>query len=675
MAVDLRPKYRPDIDGLRAIAVLSVVVFHAFPTLLQGGFVGVDVFFVISGYLITSIILSGVETGTLKLRDFYAKRINRIFPALILVLASVYTFGWIALLPEEYEKLSKHIVGGVLFVSNFVLLRESGYFDVDAATKPLLHLWSLAIEEQFYIIWPPLLIATLRFTRKLVPILLVVLIAVSFTCNVAAISTEPKVAFYFPFSRAWELMAGGLLAHATLRWHALPTSFVQPQSVLGLVLLSAGIVLTGKDAAFPGYWALLPVLGSFFLISAGPGGLVNRFLLANRPMVFVGKISYPLYLWHWPLLSYARILEQETPGIAVRATAVALAVLLACLTYLAIERPMRSRKFLRWKAAVAVAVMLMLAIVSAVTMQKRGLPDRAGLAGVAIPAPWRAALAASASACPIAIGAYKDCYLFDGKGDEDVLLLGDSHAGHLVPGIAAAKPRDFKIGAMILNGGCPPLLGLDRLLTSHPTPVTNYGKNSASCAEINKARLSYAIRSSAKVVMLSMITPRYRIPDKPGEFYYSFDGKPGPSLLIFAKGLRRTVDRLIAAGKVVILVEDNPSFRGYNVEKCLVERPFGLVSPPVVCIRSETLVVKDNLRVAQLYQAAQLRNPDRVKVFRSRPILCPSHMCSMTINGIPMYHDAGHLSAEGSELVMRSFFPPLIAARSRSFAPASPPPG
>lgn len=659
-------RYRPDIDGLRALAVLSVVMFHAFPSVLNGGFVGVDVFFVISGYLISSIILSTMDAGTFSFGSFYARRVNRLCPALIVVLITVYAFGWFALLPYEYETLSKHILGGLLFVSNFVLLREAGYFDVHAATKPLLHLWSLAIEEQFYIAWPLLLFAARRFVPKLIPALILAIIAISFLSNVIMIGAAPKFAFYLPLTRAWELMVGGLLAYVRFQDRESRINFVHAQSTIGFILLLASLILIHEDAVFPGYWAILPVLGSIFLISAGPGGIVNRTLLANPTMILIGKISYPLYLWHWPLLSYARITEQEPPSIAMRAAAIVLAFVLAYLTYFMIERRVRSGRYILRKSSASVVIMLVIAIISGLTVQRRGLPDRAVLTGIAVATPWQESVAASQSPCPFMVGTYKDCYLFDGKGDEDVLLLGDSHAGHLVPGIAATKPRDLKFGAMILNGGCPPLLGLERLLKHAPIALANYGKTSVSCAKINEARIGYAVRSSAKVVMLSMLTTGYDTPDKKGEFRYSFDGKPGPRLQIIANGLQRTVDRLTHAGKIVILVEDNPSYKRLKVEKCLTERPLSLSSTTRVCSRSRASIVKDNLAIATLYQKAHQREPGLVLIFKTLPILCPSRICSMKINGISMYRDSGHLSVEGSKFVMRRFIPSLVSAASMS---------
>lgn len=294
--------YRPDIDGLRAVAVLSVVAFHLSPNLLRGGFTGVDVFFVISGFLITSIILKGLGRGSFSLLDFYARRIRRILPALLLVLVAVFVAGWFLLFDGEYRVPGKHVAGATAFLSNFIYWGESGYFDKDAKTKVLLHLWSLGIEEQFYVVWPALLMLVSRFRHGIVAAI-VVTIVLSFAVNIHLSGRAPAEAFYSPASRAWELMVGCALAWLVGRGWQLQGAPAQAASAAGFGLLAAGFLLPDHASAFPGWWALLPTLGAFLVIAAGPQALPNRLILTNRAAVAVGLISYPLYLWHWPLLA------------------------------------------------------------------------------------------------------------------------------------------------------------------------------------------------------------------------------------------------------------------------------------------------------------------------------------------------------------------------------------
>jgi peptidoglycan/LPS O-acetylase OafA/YrhL len=358
------PKYRPDIDGLRAIAVIAVLAFHAFPNWVRGGFIGVDVFFVISGYLISIIIFDNLDKGTFSFTKFYARRIKRIFPALIIVLVACFTFGWFTLLTDEFKQLGKHIAAGAGFVSNFVLWDEAGYFDNSAETKPLLHLWSLGIEEQFYIVWPLLL--WLAWKNKFNLLKITILLAViSFALNVKGIKQDAVATFYSPHTRFWELLCGSILAWFTLykkstyqnifikldgflalviyrdKKKADGKSLANVTSFIGLLLLLYGFWQINKELSFPGKWALIPVLGAVLIIMAGSKAWVNRTILSNRIMVWFGLISFPLYLWHWPLLSFARIIEGEVPSRNLRIALVILSIALAWLTYRFIERPVR----------------------------------------------------------------------------------------------------------------------------------------------------------------------------------------------------------------------------------------------------------------------------------------------------------------------------------------------
>ena len=342
--------YRADIDGLRAIAVLSVLGFHAFPTVFKSGFIGVDIFFVISGFLISTIIFNGLASGSFSFLDFYGRRIKRIFPALLLVLVCSFVIGWFVLLPEELKQLGKHIAVGAGFGSNFVLLSESGYFDNLSDAKPLLHLWSLGIEEQFYLIWPLVLFFAWKMNKNFFAIIALIG-AISFILNVSRIHQHAVSVFYEPQSRFWELLIGSALAYMMLHQSRF-SSWLNVHghtrrnflSLSGVVLLTLAYFLLTKNKRFPGWWALLPTLGAALMIGAGSGAWLNRVLLSNRFLVWIGLISFPLYLWHWPLLSFARIMQNETPSFEVRAAALCLSVVLAWLTFVLVEKPIRHKR-------------------------------------------------------------------------------------------------------------------------------------------------------------------------------------------------------------------------------------------------------------------------------------------------------------------------------------------
>jgi len=459
--------YRRDIDGLRAIAVLSVVVFHAFPGRLPGGYVGVDVFFVISGYLISGVICGQLARGRFSFADFYARRIKRIIPALLVVLAACYAFGWIALLPDEYKQLGKHIAAGIGFVSNFALWNEAGYFDASASSKPLLHLWSLGIEEQFYLAWPLLLWWFARMRRSALGLVLGVG-GISFAINLATVHTWPVAAFYSPLSRFWELQIGCLLALLVRDWEPdrapMPRRIADGLSIAGALALAFSIALFNTDIAFPGAWALLPTGGTFLLIASGPAGWFNRRVLARNIFVWVGLISYPLYLWHWPILSYASIVEIGTPPTGVRIAAVISSVVLALGTYLFVEKPIRFGAPRSFKVPALVAISILVGLVGVATYARSGLISRFPPEVQAI-ANFQYEYKTDAR--------YPDCWLsamqpFDGfapfctdtsRGRELAVVWGDSHAARLYPGLKAVLGD--KIGlSQFTRDSCPPMLGV-----------------------------------------------------------------------------------------------------------------------------------------------------------------------------------------------------------------------
>ncbi|VVE55187.1 O-acetyltransferase OatA [Pandoraea communis] len=458
--------YLRHIDGLRALAVLAVVVFHAFPSAIPGGFVGVDIFFVISGYLISGILIGQLEVSRFNILDFYSRRIRRIFPALVLVLAACFVAGWFSLLPGEYGQLGKHIAGGASFSSNFVLWRESGYFDAAAETKPLLHLWSLGIEEQFYIVWPILLYAIWGKRTRVITVLAAILCG-SLVLSVWKTGANPTEAFYSPLTRAWELACGALLAILTQRqggdreW--MPARFGSIGAGIGVALILMAFALLNSTSRFPGWWALLPVLGATMIIWAGPDNFVNRRLLSNPLMVGIGLISYPLYLWHWPLLSFARIMEAGTPSWHLRAVLVAASFLLAWLTYRYVELPLKK---LRLKFSTAIPLAGFMAVIGAV--------------GIAVFLDGGAASRYPATIKVIADFKYEytvdarfpDCWLgekmapdaFSSKcfahvdGERNFLLWGDSHSARLYPGLAKVLAQRGVNVMQTSRDSCPPVL-------------------------------------------------------------------------------------------------------------------------------------------------------------------------------------------------------------------------
>lgn len=467
------PKYRPDIDGLRGVAVLSVIGFHVFPSWVRGGFVGVDVFFVVSGYLITSIIIGGLAEQRFSFAGFYARRIRRIFPALIAVLAACYVYGWFNLYADDYEQLAKHIAGGAGFVSNVVLWNDAGYFDIAGARKPLLHLWSLGIEEQFYLVWPLLLWAAWK--RRLNPFWpTLVILGASLVTGVFVVRRDPIAAFYSPVTRFWELLMGAMLAHARVdvarAWTHVAPRARHVGSAAGMALILASVAFLDQTRIFPGLWALVPTGGAALLIATGPDAWANRRVLSRGGLVWVGLISYPLYLWHWPLLSFAHIAQGQSPTRATPIIVVAVSALLAWLTYRLIERPIRYG-WLRSRAVPALCTAMVVVFgVALFTFQSGGLVDRAvnrsdeahfiqyyerlhkkGLRA----AYWDACDFLDWTTESTKTALDPECTKAGVRGT--VLLWGDSYAQALSYGLKDALASQVRL-AQVTASGCPPRL-------------------------------------------------------------------------------------------------------------------------------------------------------------------------------------------------------------------------
>lgn len=487
------PNYRPDIDGLRALAVLSVVAFHAYPHWFKGGFIGVDIFFVISGFLITAILLAGLEKHQFNLMDFYDRRIRRIFPVLLVVLACCHIAGWFLLLSNEYKQLGKHIVGGTLFLSNIMLWRESGYFEEAAENKPLLHLWSLGIEEQFYIAWPIILYLGWRLRLNLLRLTLGLAVA-SFAFNLFISQYDLSMAFYTPLTRAWELLIGAILACLTQfkpQW--LPsnraTAWQNLASIAGIILTGLGFLLINRQTSFPGPWPLLPTLGAALLIAAGSQSWFNRVVLSHRLMVWFGLISFPLYLWHWPILAFIHLLGEESSTLKTLQLMV-LCVLLAWASVQLIEKPLRHGHDTYTKSWVLLGLMLLLGLAGYACYQQKGWdgygyrePGKRNFAAYfENDAPqWQYFTATNMldhyrDACNfynitgrrqgnskrvLRSEIAPECHVRNKKQPYSVLIWGDSYAQQLYSGLRENMPQKWQI-LQVASSGCEPaLVGAD----------------------------------------------------------------------------------------------------------------------------------------------------------------------------------------------------------------------
>ena len=636
--------YRPDIDGLRAIAVLAVIGFHAFPAWIRGGFVGVDVFFVISGYLISTILLTGMEHGSFRFSQFYIRRIRRIFPALIVVLLACLVAGWLALFSVEYMALGKHIAGSAAFVSNFVLWNEVSYFDKAAATKPLLHIWSLGIEEQFYIVWPLLLYLTWK--RKAATLaLLLLLLTFSFTFNV--LSSDAAADFYSPLARFWELMAGAVLAYLSLHWENLAGIFRKlprralkmigtgdaPESitrnvtaVIGLLLIVAAALTVDETRKFPGWRALLPVVGTYLMIASGPHAWVNNKLLAARGLVAIGLISYPLYLWHWPLLSFIRIVNGKAPSSAVAALAILLSFVLAGLTYFLVEKPLRFGKSGPVKAVALLAAMAAIGLSGYFTYASGGFAFRN---------PGAEDLVAAAQDFEHTA---EDEVALGNPDAEQTILVGDSTMEQYIPRVReliAQGTIDLKRNRVIfdVHGGCPPIPDIAR------------DRNPACAPFVDKILPTLVSEKVKTVALAAWWTPEFT----DAEYYLRSD--PSKAVLRDSEAAQdralanfaALISHLVGAGKRVFVLLETPSSSKYDLEalaprgwRRLLARPKIPESP--TRSQMEKFVGKISDKIQRVAEAAGAR------VIKPLDYLCDSEFCPIADkDGRLMYFNYGHL--------------------------------
>ncbi|WP_200550483.1 acyltransferase family protein [Kosakonia sp. LAM2021] len=622
--IDYTIRYRPDIDGIRAIAVVSVVLYHFFPTMVPGGFIGVDVFFVISGYLISSIILSKNKKQTFSILDFYSRRIKRIFPALAVVLITCLVFGWFALLTNEYRQLGKHIAGSTLFVQNLVLLSEANYFDNTSITKPLLHLWSLGIEEQFYLLWPVVICLCTKHRKNLIATIAIIGGA-SFLIGLWYLNKDfTSAAYYSPDSRAWELLAGAALAwlHSRTRSTHQVTFSNNLVASAGLLLLVLGLFLIDKDKTFPGTWALLPVIATTMLIFAQSGNVIARTVLSSRLMVFIGLISYPLYLWHWPLISFAWIINGSEPALNVKIVLMAATFLLAWLTFTVIERPFRKSTYAPRSIFNLAALLTVIGIIGSIVYFQQGFPQREnaelkGYSGDIGHDEFHKYIATHFFLCTpdniaktaLKWNTYTRCMQSKKGNVIDIVLLGDSHAEHLFIGMAEALP--MKNVAFYIEDGSP-FPGNPKFSRLYETIVRN---------------------PHIKIVVLTMY------------WHGRFGETPAGSTL--EDQITATTKLFTAAGKKVILTDDVADFP-FTPDKCKGLRWLSFGNRACEIPRTEA----DQEKEKYLPILQNIADKDEnVELLAEGKYLCDTNGCSMIKDGKLMYRDTHHLNINGSRYI------------------------
>jgi peptidoglycan/LPS O-acetylase OafA/YrhL len=639
-------KYRPDIDGLRCLAIVPVVLYHAGARSFSGGFVGVDVFFVISGFLITSIIRREIDQQTFTIAGFYERRCRRILPALIAVILVSLAAGHFIMLAGQYAALGGSAAATLLFASNMFFWRHVGYFGPVAESLPLLNTWSLAVEEQYYIVFPLFMLVARRWPVTRQVAFIGIIFAASLVISVYGAHQKPGAAFFLTPFRAWELLLGVLIAYWPLpnmreRW------FREVASLVGLILLAAPVVVYDDRTPFPGLAALAPCLGTGILLVTGSAGAsLVKSALECRVLVFVGQISYSLYLWHWPLLVFMRLRFVQTELSPTMATVCVLAsFLIATFSWRFIEHPFRRKEaFDRARIFRYSAVSVLFSFcVSAAVYLSDGVPTRVVPEALAFEK-------ASTDIDPFrdrCQGRVDDssCH-FGGEDSAPVsfALWGDSHAAALRPALEEAMAGTGKKGALMWQAQCPPLLGATRL-----------GHLAAEeCKAFRERAVDFlgAPQSSIDTVFLSARWPAAEtsslaITDEAHDHLFADEQSeelgPKENRRVFARSLRRTVETLRAAGKKVVLIGGIPVV-GWDVPAMLALSVQHRVRVPQAPSRSET--EKQSEFVDGVFK--RLARLDGVAFIPVIDLMC-TERCLVTANNRALYSDRSHLSLFGAK--------------------------
>ncbi|SDZ79723.1 acyltransferase family protein [Microbulbifer marinus] len=684
-------KYRSDIDGLRALAVIPVILFHADLSAFSGGFVGVDVFFVVSGYLITSILLAEHKAGTFSSIRFYNRRVRRLLPALFGVLVASTIAAYFLLLPAELKSFAKSLGATFAFSSNFVFWMESGYFDVAAETKPLLHTWSLAVEEQFYLLYPLLFLFFPKMSTVKLRNILLFLILLSFLFSVYQTRNSASAAYYLLGSRAWELLAGAVLACGfRLRLSHGPVNDLL--GMAGLAAIIGAAIYYDDSTRFPGVAALLPVLGSMLVINAGLNGpsIATR-MLSHRSLVTLGKASYSLYLWHWPLIVFTGMYMGRSLGSGETALMLTVTLAIALLSQRYIEQP-----FLRKKSAVPASGRVQgrpsagflpslgsaKPILTAATVSTVGvtlalalfLSD--GLAG---------RLPKQAQAINHTIEQYRSirnlcfqrgkealelsldkCRIHKGQGESThengILLWGDSHARALTPAFSSLLAASGSDRDMYFFGAvdCPPLLGVAK----NATPERPRAEN--ACRRFNSSVLMF-IREHPEiqhVILNARWVVNYegrRLPTDylPDDLVYLFDEETenidvANNPAVFSRGLQRTLAALKSMDREVTVIISPPEFpllvAPTAMRLAMTDRAIDISMPYLDAVARANDTIKTITEVAENNGAV---------LFNSYQVLCDETICRGVINQLPVLYDDNHVTSFGADLLIEALWAAL----------------
>jgi peptidoglycan/LPS O-acetylase OafA/YrhL len=648
-----RTDYRRDIDGLRALAILLVVAFHSGITFLKGGFIGVDVFFVISGFLIGGIIYSEMLVNKFSYKTFYVRRIKRIAPALIGMLVTCTLIAYFLLSPDEYRLFSIYSISTLASIPNIILWWKVDYFSATSDYNPLLMTWSLGVEEQFYIVFPILLAVIFKFRKHVVGLLIC---GVIFSFALSAIITKlyPLAAFYLLPTRAWEMGAGAVLGilYKQNKIPKISTWLKELIFVVGLLFIIYPALTFNKFTEFPGTAAIFPVVGSLLLILGN--GRLSKLVFCNRLMVFIGLVSYSWYLWHWPLLSFARLSINGALPWHLGVLISLLALVISYLSYLFIETPFRRKSNVSHNKVIYgyIAITGVLFVPLFLLFLSSG-------------APYRVSPLVNQNESDKNIGVRDPCLMGYGvskfnkssqcipqdKTQEGIAILGDSHAAALRGGIDQLAKDDALAVYQLTKASCPMLLGTSRVINSIPD-------HRSECSNYNAEALNYVINNkSIKTVLLAGYWDTGLLISAGG---YARDGgsvgNKNDAEESFKVGLQGVINKLTENGKKVIVFNDVPVIRfdvikKINIDQIPLRNSVNKLLEANVNDSDFTtsVVVKDN-NIVEILRSMQGRD---VTFYDMDKNLCDSNGCRFRMNGRAFYYDIQHLTALGGEYALK----------------------
>ncbi len=647
--------YSPTIDGLRAVAIVPVVLFHAGFQVFSGGYVGVDIFFVISGYLITSLIYVELRDGRFSILRFYERRVRRIFPALFFLFIVCVVVCWSVFLPQDFESFGRSLAASSIFLSNVLFWREAGYFDATAETKPLLHTWSLSVEEQFYVLFPAFLYCFYRYAKRYTILTIVLCLVASLSLSIWAVEKYPNAGFYLAPTRVWELALGSLLALSVLPVIT-NTIYANLIALIGLLLIALSVFTYTESTTFPGLTAIVPCIGAGLIIYTNQSvRTAVGIALSLKPLVFIGLVSYSLYLWHWPLIVFNKQVATETQTVLSSYLIVIVSLAAAILSWRFIEKPFRGKgAFVPRKQLFLLAVISIGAFfLSGLTIdQLQGMPAR-------LP-PNVVALGNAAQDSP----KRDECYNLSGEevrkeglcnigasaAVPSFLVWGDSHAYALMPMFEELALDHGVAGLYASHGGCVPLIGVDR----------RDKLGSPGCAGFNSAvsNLLEKTPNIRSIILVGRWAEYYEVhrykPDVPPltlvDTVRAVRGDTNEE--VFKRGLERTLAFLEKKGRDIVIVGQVPDLSFDAPRHLAIQALLGHQLTESFALSNYLMRQRDVMDLIE-----SMRSLFGFEVLYPHRALCNEKYCAIRMKDVLLYRDSTHLTVAGSHLVKRIFDP------------------